>query len=125
MNHAKASLESLLKRALSVDILQQTFSPRLKRVSECVTAAIGVVIFSLITLFGLERALDALQSGDVIAGSIPWPTWPAIALVAFGAGLLALRLAVHFVGHLASLVTGRDMIALSVGGHGDAGEIFE
>jgi len=109
---------------VSVDILQQTFPPWLKRASEVVTCAVAFVAFYLMATFGLDRAVDAFRSHDVIAGAIPWPTWPAIALVPFGAGLLCLRLAVHFFAHLASLVTGRNLIAVSAGEH-EAGEIFE
>ena len=69
-------------------------------------------MFCLIAWVGGLRAIDSFEQGDVLAGAIPWPTWPAFALVPFGAGLLALRLALDCLGHLASLATGRDLVPL-------------
>lgn len=109
---------------VSVDILQQTFPKAGKRLSECLTCALALVAFGLMARLSLDRAIDAYASGDVIAGTIAWPTWPSIALVPFGAGLLCLRLAVHLIGNLASLLTGQDLIALPDHAH-SVGEAVE
>ncbi|MGA0593810.1 TRAP transporter small permease [Enterovirga sp. CN4-39] len=95
---------------VSVDILQQKLPAKPFRVTEIVTTGVSFVVFVLIAWAGWHRMVDAFQQGDVLAGAIPWPTWPALALVPFGSGLLALRLAIDFVGHLGSLITGRDLI---------------
>ena len=58
------------------------------------------------------RAVDAFKAGDVMAGAIPWPMWPSIVLVPIGAGIITIRLALHFVGHILSLATGRSLIPL-------------
>ncbi len=109
---------------VSVDILQQRLPPAAIRVTELVTSAVGMVVFSLIAYLGYLRAIDSFQAGDVMAGAIPWPMWPSIALVPFGAGLLTLRLALHFIGHLISLLTGRSVIGLPAS-HAAGGESFE
>ncbi|UFX47674.1 TRAP transporter small permease [Bradyrhizobium sp. 41S5] len=108
---------------VSVDILQQKFSPAMIRVSEIVTCVVGIVIFSLIAYLGLLRAVDSFRSADVMAGAIPWPMWPSIGLVPFGAGLITIRLTLHLVAHVISLATGRSVIALPTS-HA-AGETFE
>jgi TRAP-type C4-dicarboxylate transport system permease small subunit len=97
---------------VSVDILQQKFPPALIRVSEIVTCLVGIAVFSLIAWLGLLRALDSFRSSDVMAGAIPWPMWPSIGLVPFGAGLITLRLVLHFFAHVISLATHRDVIPL-------------
>ena len=109
---------------VSVDIFQQTLPPRLTRATELITTAVSFVVFVIITSVGWHRMTDAYEQGDVVAGAIPWPTWPALALVPFGCGLLAIRLAIDFVGHLASLVTGRDLIPVRRHGH-EGQETFE
>lgn len=109
---------------VSVDVLQQSFPPRLKRLSECVVTGTALVVFAMMADFGFDRAVDAYVSADVVAGAIAWPTWPSIALVPIGAGLLCLRLALFFTGHLASLITGRDLIPVNAGAH-QGGEVFE
>ncbi|MGY3488858.1 TRAP-type C4-dicarboxylate transport system permease small subunit [Bradyrhizobium sp. USDA 4011] len=108
---------------VSVDILQQKFSPAMIRVSEIVTCVVGIAVFSLITYLGFLRAVDSFRSADVMAGATPWPMWPSIGLVPLGAGLITIRLMLHLIGHLISLATGRSLIALPAS-HA-AGETFE
>jgi TRAP-type C4-dicarboxylate transport system permease small subunit len=108
---------------VSVDILQQKFSANVKRLTEIVTCIVGIVVFSLIAWLGWLRAVDAFNSGDVMAGAIPWPMWPSIGLVPFGAGVITLRLALHLIGHILSLATGRSFIPLPAA-HA-TGETFE
>lgn len=116
--------EAYANRAhVSVDILQQKFSPAMIRLSEIVTCLVGIVVFSLIAYLGWLRAVDSFQSADVMAGAIPWPMWPSIGLVPLGAGLITLRLALHLVGHVLSLATGRTFMALPAA-HAP-GETFE
>jgi TRAP-type C4-dicarboxylate transport system permease small subunit len=108
---------------VSVDILQQKFSPAMIRLSEIVTCIVGITVFSLIAYLGLLRTVDSFKSADVMAGAIPWPMWPSIGLVPFGAGLITIRLAIHLIGHVISLATGRSVIALPAS-H-TPGETFE
>jgi len=116
--------EAYTSRAhVSVDILQQKFPPAMIRLSEIITCLVGIVVFSLIAYLGFLRAVDSFQSADVMAGAIPWPMWPSIGLVPFGAGLITIRLALHLIAHALSLATGRAVIGLPAS-HA-AGETFE
>jgi TRAP-type C4-dicarboxylate transport system permease small subunit len=116
--------EAYTERAhVSVDILQQKFSPAMIRLSEIVTCIVGITVFALIAWLGWLRAVDSFVSSDVMAGAIPWPMWPSVGLVPFGAGLITLRLAAHLIGHVLSLATGRGVIALPAA-HAP-GETFE
>ena len=107
---------------VSVDILQQKFPPAMIRVTEIVTCLVGITVFSLIAWLGFLRAVDSFQSSDVMAGGIAWPMWPSIGLVPLGSGLITLRLVLHLFGHIISLATGRNVIALPA--HA-VGETFE
>jgi TRAP-type C4-dicarboxylate transport system permease small subunit len=107
---------------VSVDILQQKFPPAMIRLTEIVTCLVGISVFSLIAWLGFVRAIESFRASDVMAGGIPWPMWPSIGLVPFGAGLITLRLLLHLVAHVLSLATGRAVIALP--SHA-AGETFE
>lgn len=110
---------------VNVDILQQRLPPAGIRVTELVTCAVGIVVFSLIAWFGWLRALDSYRAQDVMAGAIPWPMWPSIALAPFGATILALRLAANFLGNLLSLATGRDLVPLPASHVSAEGGTFE
>src|SRR3954454_22365915 len=95
--------EAYASRAhVSVDILQQKFSPPMVRLSEIVTCIVGIIVFSLIAYLGFLRAVVSFRSSDVMAGAIPWPMWPSIGLVPFGAGLITVRLALHLIAHVIS-----------------------
>ncbi len=116
--------EAYTSRAhVSVDILQQKFSPAMIRLSEIVTCVVGIIVFALIAWLGWLRAVDSFHSSDVLAGAIPWPMWPSIGLVPFGAGLITVRLVAHLIGHVLSLITGRALIELPAAHV--AGETFE
>jgi TRAP-type C4-dicarboxylate transport system permease small subunit len=108
---------------VSVDILQQKFRPAMIRLTEIITCLVGIAVFSLIAYLGFLRAVESFRANDVMAGAIPWPMWPSIGLVPFGAGLITLRLALHCIAHIISLATGRAVIALPAS-HA-AGETFE
>jgi TRAP-type C4-dicarboxylate transport system permease small subunit len=97
---------------VGVDILLHRFSPAGRRLSEIVTALVGLFVFVLISKVGFDRALDNFQQNDVLAGAIPWPTWISAALVPFGCGVLVLRLALQLIGNVLSLLSGRDLYPL-------------
>jgi TRAP-type C4-dicarboxylate transport system permease small subunit len=110
---------------VSVDILQQNLPKPLVRVTEIVTCIVGMIVFAVIAWLGFWRAYESFINNDVVAGAIPWPMWPAIALVPFGAGLLTLRLSAHLIGHIGSLLTGQSLIALPTAHASTEGESFE
>jgi TRAP-type C4-dicarboxylate transport system permease small subunit len=111
---------------ISVDILLPRFSASIQRLCIIISNLVGLAIFIPITLLGYQRALDNFSSSDVMAGAIPWPTWASAGLVPIGAGILALRLAVHLVANIASLLTGEDLLPLpAIAGHGAEKAGFE
>jgi TRAP-type C4-dicarboxylate transport system permease small subunit len=104
---------------ISVDILLPRFPAVVQRLCIIISNLVGLAIFIPITWLGYQRALDNYVSADVMAGAIPWPTWASSVLVPIGAGILALRLAVHLLANTASLLTGQDLLPLpAISGHG-------
>ena len=64
--------EAYTSRAhVSVDILQQKFSPAMIRLSEIVTCIVGIVVFSLIAYLGFLRAVDSYPIGRRHGGRHP------------------------------------------------------
>lgn len=97
---------------ISVDILEGRFPPRVRRVCHVFVALVSAGIFGAITWLVALRTWDDWLAGAATSGAILWPTWASEILVPLGAGLLTLRLLVHAAAHLATLVTGRELIAL-------------
>jgi TRAP-type C4-dicarboxylate transport system permease small subunit len=98
---------------VAVDILVRRLGPRGRRIAEAATCALSLPFFALLAWVGAARAYVAWWHGDALAGLIAWPTWPALMLVPLGSGLLAARLTVRLVGHLASLLMRRNVIPLT------------
>lgn len=106
---------------INVDILHIVLPRAGQRVADLVTHVVGCAVFALIAWAGSAATVAAFADGDRLAGAYAWPTWPALGLVPLGAGLLALRLALHAVAELAGLITGRDFIPAVENLHADGG----
>lgn len=103
---------------INVDILHVALSPAGRRVADLVTHLVGLAVFGLIAWTGFDAALAAYVDGDRLSGAYAWPTWPALALVPLGGGLLAVRLALHAVAECIGIATGRDLIPPVADQHG-------
>lgn len=98
------------------------FLVRMRRVhqrwSRLLAHVLASIAFCWITLEAWRRTMEQYAAGDVLAGSIPWPTWAATALVVFGAGLLSVRLIVGTVALLLALVRGdEELIGIDESSH--------
>jgi TRAP-type C4-dicarboxylate transport system permease small subunit len=91
---------------VGVDIVYQVMPRRVQLAADVVTNVTGTAFFAVIAKIGYDRFISAFLSGDVIAGSIPWPTWASYVLVPIGAGMLALRMALHLIADCVALATG-------------------
>lgn len=99
-----------LRGHISVDVLRARMSGSVRRLVEAFGALLGLVMFGLIGWLGLLRCIDSFQSDDRLIGVVAWPVWTAEAIVPIGCALLSLRFAIFAIGHILSLVTGRDLI---------------
>jgi len=94
---------------VAIDLLLQHMPARLRIAAELAITACSVSLFVLISWAGAVQLVQSFTGNDVLAGRIPWPTWPGYAFISFGASLLAIRLVVQFVARAASLATGRTL----------------
>jgi TRAP-type C4-dicarboxylate transport system permease small subunit len=84
-----------------------------RRLPERLRAGLALLCLVLMALFmalmgsaGWDVFMDAWRNGDELAGTIPWPRWPALLLVPVGAVLLLLRILVDLVANLIAVLTG-------------------
>ncbi|WP_224405253.1 TRAP transporter small permease [Afifella sp. IM 167] len=77
---------------ISVDLVYRAFPARAKALADLVNAVLALLLFSALFWSGASRTIDAWRSGDVLAGSIPWPMWASAIFVPVGALLLLMRL---------------------------------
>ena len=84
---------------IGVDILARRLPARLRAGLAALCQALAIVLFAAILLTNWPELTDAYQGGDVLAGAIPWPRWPTLALLVFGCTMLLLRLALQCLGN--------------------------
>lgn len=87
---------------IGVDILTRRLPERLRAALAAICLLLMVGYVWLIVQSGWGVFADAWSSGDVLAGAIPWPRWPALLLVPLGCFLLLFRLLLEFAGNLAA-----------------------
>jgi TRAP-type C4-dicarboxylate transport system permease small subunit len=97
---------------VAVDIFVRLLGPKGRRATEALTCAVSLPLFVTLAWVGAVRTWGAWTHDDALAGLIPWPTWPALALVPLGSGLLAARLASRLAAHLFTLATGRVVVPI-------------
>jgi TRAP-type C4-dicarboxylate transport system permease small subunit len=85
---------------IGVDILARRLPDRARAALAAVSLILMIVYVGLMGHAGWGVFLDAWDSGDVLAGVIPWPRWPALILVPIGAVLLLLRLIADLIANL-------------------------
>lgn len=95
-----------------VDLLHGRMSARQRHGALLIGYTLITVIFAFMAWAAFARMTESFRNGDVLAGSIAWPTWVASLSVTLGFVAIWLRVAFRFVGHALSVLTGRSVIAL-------------
>lgn len=97
---------------ISVELFLNMLSPRWQRVCMIVTYGLCAPIFAYITISFARSARESFVKSEAVMGTIMWPVWPPLAIVAVGMLLLTLRFAVDFTCHVATLLTGAELAEL-------------
>jgi TRAP-type C4-dicarboxylate transport system permease small subunit len=88
---------------IGVDILARRLPERLRSALAAVMLLMMAGFIFLTGSASWDVFSDAWESGDVLAGVIPWPRWPALMLVPLGCCLLLLRLVADLIGNVAAV----------------------
>lgn len=92
-------------------------SPQVRSVLAVLGEALSLVFVAGFVWGALGTAMDAYAGGDLLPGTLPWPTWPSRLLGPFGAAVLGLRLLVRIVQAATALTHGRVPAFLGQGTH--------
>ena len=95
-----------------VDLLHSLMTPRQRHGALVAGYALVTLILAFMTWAAFSRTVESFRSGDVIAGSVEWPTWIASSFVTLGFALMWLRVVWRTAGHALSALTGRALIPL-------------
>ncbi|MEC7257100.1 MAG: TRAP transporter small permease [Pseudomonadota bacterium] len=102
-----------------LDFLNAVLPRRLRHAIEALICAGTAALFGLIGWLAASRSLTSFQKAEIMPGPIPWPIWVTTALVAFGTGVLVLRLVLDCCAHLRAALGATDAAPLpsASGGH--------
>lgn len=95
------------RQHISIDLFARMMPRRLRAALLMPAFALAVVFIVIVAWSAGIALVEAWRGNLVMDGIIPWPSWPTHLLVAFGAGLLALRLGTDCL-TLAFIATGGD-----------------
>ena len=99
---------------VSVDLLRPHMPRWLLRLFEIIGSAAMAGVFMLIVWIYVQSGWEKFHTDAMVLSSIQWPAWVPDAIVTVGALTITLRLLGRTVGHLLSLASGRDLVALPV-----------
>ncbi|MGN0934206.1 TRAP transporter small permease [Falsigemmobacter intermedius] len=97
---------------IAVDVFQHALPRPLMHLGLALGYAASVWVVALICKGGWARFVKAWVNDEHIQALVPISTWVPYALLVVGTAALMLRCVVRAMGHLASLVTGRDLADL-------------
>lgn len=97
---------------VAVDLLHNGLAPRTRHLLEIPGYALAAIVIGCIGWLAAAKTIASFQAGELIAGSIDWPTWISASFVALGFALMFARIVFRLIGHTASVLSHRSMVAL-------------
>lgn len=96
---------------IGVHVRTSMVTSRLPRVTALVVRSLGslvsLVVLAWVAWEALDRAVAAVENGDVTPGFVAFPTWPAQVLVPVGFALFAIHVGIRLLDDLAALRSGQ------------------
>jgi TRAP-type C4-dicarboxylate transport system permease small subunit len=97
---------------VTVDILHNYMGRRTRYALEALTSLLAAPVFGVATWVSALQTLGEFRAGAADTSGLGLPSWTVSLLLPLGFGLLALRLALNAGGYIATLVSGREVLAL-------------
>lgn len=97
---------------VSVDILHNYVGSTTRYVFEAIAMTLAVPVFAIATGLAAGKTWQDFQTAAEASSGMAVPTWTVSIVFPIGFGMLTLRLALHAVGYIGTLVTGRRFKAL-------------
>ena len=82
---------------INVDLFCRNFRPTLKRAAATISLVGAGLVMTAIGWLAAGKAAIAWQENEVVSGPIAWPVWIGPAILAFGAALFVLRVALALI----------------------------
>lgn len=92
-----------------VDILHNYVGRKTRYVFEAISSVLAAPIFGLATFVSAQNTWKDLQLGAASSSGMELPTWSISLMLPLGFGMLTLRLVLHAIGYVGTLVSGRDL----------------
>ena len=92
-----------------VDILHNYVGRSTRYVFEAIGSVLAAPVFALATVVSAQNTWKDFQSGAASSSGMELPTWTVSLMLPLGFGLLTLRLVLHAIGYVGTLLSGREL----------------
>jgi TRAP-type C4-dicarboxylate transport system permease small subunit len=92
-----------------VDILHNYVGRKTRYAFEAISSVLAAPIFGLAAAVSAQNTWHDLQQGSASSSGMELPTWTISLMLPLGFGLLTLRLVLHAIGYIGTLVSGREL----------------
>ena len=89
------------KGHVGMSLVVEVLPPRMQRVTNTFTLGLSVLTCAVLAYFGAKQAYFSYEINDVTMTPPYWPIWPSASIVPVGYGLLALRMSLQILQHIA------------------------
>ena len=86
---------------VGMSLVVEALSIRLQRFINIFTLGLSILTCAVLAYFGAKQAYFAYEINDVTMTPPYWPIWPSASIVPLGYGLLALRMSLQILQHIA------------------------
>ena len=86
---------------VGMSLVVEALSIRLQRFINIFTLGLSILTCAVLAYFGAKQAYFAYEINDVTMTPPYWPIWPSASIVPIGYGLLALRMSLQILQHIA------------------------
>jgi TRAP-type C4-dicarboxylate transport system permease small subunit len=97
---------------VTVDILHNYLGRRTRYVLQALISGLAAPAFGVAAWVSAQKTLEDFGSGAADTSGLGLPSWTVSLMLPLGFGLLALRLALNAGGYAATLLSGREVLAL-------------
>ena len=82
---------------VTVDLIQQKMSGRVKSIAKFITNLVSAVFFATISIFNFQEGLEYLDQNITSIGILEYPLAPALFIISLGLAMITLRLLIECI----------------------------
>lgn len=82
---------------VGVDLLENMFSPTIKRLNTIVRYIVEIVIMGIVVYFAVDNSIDSFVRGEALSGTRTLPIWPSKFAMSIGLVFFWIQIVLNFL----------------------------